>query len=105
MRKLIERLAMLVGEHVQAPLEIILALENNQASEFAYRKLSELRREGFIADIVATGSPKKRFDKAVKSGASRIASIGFDGNGPTISLRGGDVDTQRTTRIHAILAP
>jgi histidyl-tRNA synthetase len=85
-------------------LEIMLALENDQAGEFAYRKLSELRREGFVADIVATGSPKKRFDKAAKSGASRIASIGFDGSGPTISLRGEDTDAERTTRIHAILA-
>ncbi len=101
----IERLAMLVGETAELPLEVVLALEDDQASEFAYRKLNELRRAGIVADIVATGSPKKRFDKASKSGASRIASIGFDGSAPTVSVRGENVDESRTMRIHEILAP
>src|SRR5688572_4090099 len=74
----IERLAMLVGDGAALPLEVIIVLDDDQASEFAYRKLAELRRAEIVADIVATGSPKKRFDKAAKSGALRIASIGFD---------------------------
>jgi histidyl-tRNA synthetase len=101
----IERLAMLVGDCAALPLEVIIVLEDDQASEFAYRKLNELRRAGIVADIVATGSPKKRFDKAAKSGALRIASIGFDGSDPTVSVRGEDVDAGRTARIHGILAP
>ena len=100
----IERLAMLVGERAGDLLEVVLAVENDAAAEFAYRKLSELRQAGIGADIIATGSPKKRFDKAARSGALRIASIGFDGK-PTVAVRGENTDPARTMRIHEILAP
>ncbi|WEK45684.1 MAG: histidine--tRNA ligase [Candidatus Andeanibacterium colombiense] len=101
----IERLAMLVGEKGEAELEVIIAVENDEASGFALGKLSELRRAGIVADIVATGSTKKRFDKAVKSGALRIASIGFDDGRPTVNVRGENDYDNRTMRIHEILAP
>lgn len=101
----IERLAMLVdGAGDDLRLEVMLALESDAASEFAFRKLNELRRAGISADIVATGSPKKRFDKAVKSNALRIVAIGFDGTNPTVNVRAGDAEPTTTARIQEIFA-
>ena len=101
----IERLAMLLGERGETPPEITIALEDDDASGFAYRKLSELRQAGIAAEIVASGSPKKRFDKAVKTGAARIATIGFLDGAPTVQVRGENTGDAKTAAIHRIIAP
>jgi len=104
----IERLAMLVadaGAVTQNRLEVVIALEDDAALSFANGKLAALRRAGVSAEIVATGSAKKRFDKAAKLGAVRIASIRLIDGQPAINVRGEDRDEARTALIHAILAP
>jgi len=101
----IERLAMLVGERAEPRLDVVLAIESDAALLFATQKLSELRRAGVVADMVASGSPKKRFDKAAKMGAVRIASVGFVDQQPTVRIRGENDDQGRTDMIHGILAP
>lgn len=92
----IERLAMLVGARAERALDVVLAVESDAALLFATQKLSDLRRAGVSADMVASGSPKKRFDKAAKMGATRIASIGFADDKPTINIRG-ENDSQALT--------
>jgi histidyl-tRNA synthetase len=104
----IERLAMLVGEVGSAnepALDIALAVEDDAALIFATQKLAELRRSGFSVEMVASGSPKKRFDKAGKLGANRLVAIGFDSGSPTINVRGENADEAEAQRIHAVLAP
>ncbi|MBV1690241.1 histidine--tRNA ligase [Novosphingobium sp. G106] len=104
----IERLAMLVADAGAVPadtLDVMIALENDEAFAFAMAKLAELRRKGFTADIVATGSPKKRFDKAAKAGATHLASINLIDGDLRVNLRGANVDESQTQSIHAILAP
>ena len=101
----IERLAMLVGEKGEDRVEVVIAVEHDDALGFAFQKLNELRHAGVSADIIATGSPKKRFDKAAKSGAIRIAAIGFADGRPTVNVRGENSGEQRTMTIHGILAP
>jgi histidyl-tRNA synthetase len=75
----IERLAMLVGERSSAPLEVMVLLEDDAGSGAAFKLLADLRRAGFSADIVATGSPRKRYDKAVKQSPRAILRVGEQG--------------------------
>ena len=100
----IERLAMLVDARAD-PLDVAIALEADEARDFALAGLNALRRGGFSAELVATGSPKKRFDKAAKLGAKRIASVRMEEGEPVIAMRGDGEDDARTAAIHALLLP
>ena len=65
----VERLAMLVADagQVAADLQdVILAIEDDAAIGFGVAALKALRVAGLSADMIATGSPRKRFDKASK---------------------------------------
>ncbi|MFA9201349.1 MAG: histidine--tRNA ligase [Cypionkella sp.] len=101
----IERLAMLVGDRGEDRADVIVVVEDDAAASFAYERLGAIRSAGISADIVATGSPKKRFDKAVKSGAARIASVAMQDGAVTVSVRGENSGDERSRRIHALLAP
>jgi hypothetical protein len=41
--------------------------------------LRQLRQAGISADMIATGSPKKRYDKAVKQSPAAILRVNEDG--------------------------
>ena len=75
----IERLAMLVGEMEVAPPEFVIIVEDDALIPRAIKALSVLRSKGFSADMVATGSPKKRFDKAVKMNPQEVITMTSDG--------------------------
>ena len=65
----VERLAMLVADagQIAADLQdVILAIEDDAAISFGIGALKALRGAGLSADMIATGSPRKRFDKASK---------------------------------------
>lgn len=72
----IERLAMLIEAPKVPVLDVVVVVENDAALIPALAKLAEIRRSGRSADLVASGSPKKRFDKAVKLGARTL--VAFD---------------------------
>lgn len=72
----IERLAMLIEAPEVTVLDVVVVVENDAALIPALAKLAEIRRSGRSADLVASGSPKKRFDKAVKLGARTL--VAFD---------------------------
>ncbi|MBB4153636.1 histidyl-tRNA synthetase [Sphingomonas jinjuensis] len=75
----IERLAMLV-EGVDAPrLDVVLAVEDDGAIDAAWAALGALRRAGLSAEMIATGSPRKRYDKAAKLGAGVLVSARAEG--------------------------
>ena len=83
----IERLAMMIeAPEKEAPVAI-LAVEDDGALEASYCALAALRRAGISADIVATGSPRKRFDKAAKVPAKVLVAINHDGEKATLNLR------------------
>ena len=82
----IERLAMLVGERVEADADVIVVLEDDAQMAAAQSLISAIRRAGHSADLMATGSPRKRFDKAVKSGADTIVSL-FSGEDGQVASR------------------
>lgn len=72
----IERLAMLIEAPEVTVLDVVVVVENDAALTPALAKLAEIRRSGRSADLIASGSPKKRFDKAVKLGARTL--VAFD---------------------------
>ena len=71
----IERLAMLVGERAPDVPEVVVVAEDDGALAAAVATLARYRRAGVVTDIVASGSPRKRMDKAHKTGAAHIAVI------------------------------
>ena len=75
----IERLAMLVEYEPANQLEAMIVLENDNGMKHAITLLKNLRMAGISADMVATGSPKKRYDKAVKQNPAAILRVNEDG--------------------------
>lgn len=74
----IERLAMLVADAgaVKADaLDVMLAIEDDAAIAFGTKALKALRSAGMSADMIASGSPRKRFDKASKAGANILVGV------------------------------
>jgi histidyl-tRNA synthetase len=83
----IERLAMLIEAPRPASLTAILAIEDDRALAEGQRVLAALRRAGLAADMIASGSPRKRYDKAVKVPAKMLVSIRHDGEKTTARLQ------------------
>ena len=83
----IERLAMLLNGVAEDRPDIALAIENDALLTVAPRILRQLRDEGFSAEAVISGSPKKRFDKAAKMGAGMLFGIGIEDGSPVHSFR------------------
>ena len=68
----IERLAMMIDAPPAETLDVVIVLDDDRAQTAGAKVLAHLRARGLASDIVATGSPRKRFDRAVKRGASEI---------------------------------
>jgi histidyl-tRNA synthetase len=83
----IERLAMLVGAPEESIADVMVVAENDEATRCAVRALTHLRAQGYSADLIATGSPRKRYDKAVKAGARAILAFRMEGAGILDSIR------------------
>ncbi|MFG6282621.1 histidine--tRNA ligase [Sphingomonas sp. S6] len=62
----VERLAMLLDEPAVERPDVVLVIEEDAMRDEAIATLARLRRAGVSAELVATGSPKKRYDKALK---------------------------------------
>ena len=90
----IERLAMLLDAGaVDSRLDAVIAVEDDALFDLAMRGLRLLRENQLAADIVATGSPRKRFDKAAKMGARALLSVSLRNGAPHTNAKtdGGDV--------------
>ena len=75
----IERLAMLVGDRGGDVLEAAVLVENDLGLSSAIELLQGLRNAGVNSELVATGSPKKRYDKAVKLNPQAILRVNESG--------------------------
>ncbi|AEG49945.1 Histidyl-tRNA synthetase [Sphingobium chlorophenolicum L-1] len=71
----IERLAMLIDTPPADLLNVIMAVEDDAALPAAQKIIATLRRKGISADMIATGSPRKRYDKATKVNAHVLLSL------------------------------
>ncbi len=85
----IERLAMLLADDViDSRLDAVIAVEDDGQLALALKALTALRGGGFSAEIVASGSPRKRFDKAAKIPAHALISVGTRDGAPHVNVRG-----------------
>ena len=71
----IERLAMLVGDLPFDWPEIAVVAEHKKRETDAIALVNRYRREGFSAEVFATGSARKRYDKALKNQPRVIVSL------------------------------
>ncbi|OYW50610.1 MAG: histidine--tRNA ligase [Novosphingobium sp. 28-62-57] len=83
----IERLAMLVGEKGEAPADVIVVVEHDSWERASMGVVAQLRSNSLSADLIATGSMKKRFDKANKLKPRTILVLGDKANGKEAVLR------------------
>ncbi|MDP4573563.1 histidine--tRNA ligase [Qipengyuania sp. G39] len=91
----IERLAMLVETKEEPKSDAVVVLENEAYMEQALQVISRLRAAGFSAELFASGSPRKRFDKAKKIPSHSLVSFPVSESGVTVRVMGdgGDVAT------------
>lgn len=99
----IERLAMLVGERHEANLDVAIALEDDTLLASAQRIANDLRRAGYAVELIATNSPRKRFDRAAKLNARILTSVRRQNDEPSYFSKGGS-NAQDDERIFAIFA-
>ena len=71
----VERLAMLVAESADERVDVIVVAEEDKDICAALASVSQFRRRGWSAKLIATGSPRKRFDKAAKENPRAIESV------------------------------
>ena len=96
----IERLAMLVGDRAEPNADAIVVVENDGAMDAAIAALGTLRRGGLTAELFASGSSRKRFDKAVKAGAEAIVAFDLRDGAPARRIK---ADEAATARLEALL--
>ncbi len=83
----IERLGMLLAEPAAETLQVAVVVERNGYEAKGVEMVAALRRAGVVAELVATGSPKKRYDKAMKLNPAEIVSIDVRDDALSISRR------------------
>lgn len=97
----IERLAMLLADDViDNRLDAVIAVEDDDRLALAMTALAALRNGGFATEIVASGSPRKRFDKAAKIPAHALISVGTRDGAAHINIRG---DSDRAKQAEAVV--
>lgn len=100
----IERLAMLVADAglvAEDRTDVTVVVEDDRAQIEGVALIAKLRRGGLSAELLATGSPRKRFDKAVKTNTRAILALGWNDAGLTTRLRNVDGDA---AAIEALIA-
>jgi histidyl-tRNA synthetase len=95
----IERLAMMIDAPKVELIDAAIVVEDDRAMDTAWSAASRLRNAGLSVEIVASGSPRKRFDRAVKKGAREIMVLGISDGEVTRRVKSNDVP-----RVEALLA-
>ena len=72
----IERLALLIAAPAPDALDVAVVIEDDGVMASGWSAASRLRAAGMAVELVASGSPRKRYDRAVKRGAVEILVLG-----------------------------
>jgi histidyl-tRNA synthetase len=86
----IERLAMMIDAPAFDEIDVAIVVEDDAAMDAAWAAASRLRSSGLSVELVATGSPRKRYDRAVKKGAREIVVLGFTDGEVTRRVKSND---------------
>ena len=95
----IERLAMMIDAPSAEVIDAAIVVEHDGAMDAAWAAASRLRKAGLSVELVASGSPRKRFDRAVKKGAREIIVLGVADGEVTRRVKSND-----EPRVEALLA-
>ncbi|WP_442679953.1 histidine--tRNA ligase [Sphingomonas sp. ASY06-1R] len=79
----IERLAMLIEKPAEDRAFVAIVVENEAAQTDGIATAAALRRAGIAVELVASGSPKKRYDRAMKLSPGAIVSLDRGESGPS----------------------
>ncbi|NJC34496.1 histidyl-tRNA synthetase [Sphingomonas jejuensis] len=90
----IERLGMLAEAPAFDVCDVALVIEDDAALADGLRVADRLRAAALSVEIVAGGSPRKRFDKGVKLGAGEVVAIGWRDGAATLRVRPGSGEEQ-----------
>ncbi|WCT73140.1 histidine--tRNA ligase [Sphingomonas naphthae] len=71
----IERLGMLLDAAVVETVAVAVIAEGRELEDAALGMVTALRRAGVSAELFASGSPKKRFDRALKTNPAMTVSL------------------------------
>lgn len=71
----IERLALMIASPPADVIDAAIVVEDDAALTAALAAAGRLRAAGLSVELVATGSPRKRYDRAVKKGAREIVVL------------------------------
>ncbi|WP_298470228.1 histidine--tRNA ligase [uncultured Erythrobacter sp.] len=89
----IERLAMLVEQRSEPMADAVVVLENNEHMMQAVQLVARLRNAGFKSELFASGSPRKRFDKAKKLPSHALVTFPVTDAGVTVRVLGDGGET------------
>ncbi len=92
----VERLAMLIDEPAAGFAQIAVVAEVAGMEEMALRQVVSLRRAGLAAEAFVNGSPKKRYDRAIKNQPVAILSFGSENEAPRLRIFDGSRIDERT---------
>nr|WP_298899381.1 histidine--tRNA ligase [uncultured Altererythrobacter sp.] len=90
----IERLAMLVGETPESRSDVGVVIEHEDGMEIGLRLLTNLRRAGFACELFASGSARKRYDKAVRQNPRTLVVFGEPGTDRSAKINTLSPDTE-----------
>lgn len=100
----IERLAMLVGDKGEAAPTVALAVEHDSLLNLGIAAGAALRGAGLATEVIASGSARKRFDKAGKLGAKVLVSLSVR-DGATVANFRAEPGTAELPQVQALIEP
>ena len=71
----IERLAMMIEAPEREAIDVAVVVEDDSARDEAFAAAAALRLGRYSVEMIATGSPRKRYDKAVKLSPNALLSL------------------------------
>ncbi len=80
----IERLAMLIELPNENAFDAVIVVEDDARLAEAMQMVQRLRTKGYSTEVVTSGSPRKRFDKATKIKSRTLVSYNMMHDGPSV---------------------
>jgi histidyl-tRNA synthetase len=99
----IERLAMLLDARAEEAAAVCMAIEDDSLINLGHEASALLRSRNLSSEMIATGSPKKRFDKAAKIPAEVLVGFSIRDGRTKVTFRG--ADGELLEKVKALLSP
>lgn len=100
----VERLGMLITEPAAERMQVAVVVEATGSEAAAIGLLAGLRNAGFSAELFASGSPKKRYDRAMKANPAMTVSFQQRDGGISIAQRVIDGDVVDADAVAALVS-